>query len=164
MKTRELAIGALLAALSLVIPTAFGFLRVTIPPWTATLTSHVPTMLAMFVSPVVALAVGLASGIGFLIATGLAIVAARAFTHALWGVLGAMLYKRGMKPWLVLAIVLPVHALLEALVVLPFGYSLYQGLVVVGVGTALHHTVDAAITLAVLGVVLRAAGRPAVKV
>ena len=163
MKTRELAIGALLAALSLVIPMAFGFLRVTIPPWTATLTSHVPTMLAMFVSPVVALAVGLASGIGFLIATGLAIVAARAFTHALWGVLGAMLYKRGMKPWLVLAIILPVHALLEALIVLPFGIDLKTALGLVGAGTALHHVADASITLIVLGAVLRATRRPSVK-
>ncbi len=161
MKTRELALGALLAALAVVIPLAFGFLRVTIPPWTGTLTSHVPTMLAMFISPMVALAVGLASGVGFLLATGTAYVAARALTHALWGLLGALLYKRGMKPWLVLTVILPIHALLEALVVLPFGFTLNQAFVVVGVGTAIHHVVDSAITLALLGLVLAATRKPA---
>ncbi len=159
MKTRELALGALLAALSVVIPIAFGFLRVTIPPWTGTITSHVPTMLAMFVSPAVALAAGLGSGIGFLLATGSAMVAARAFSHALWGLFGAILYKRGMKPWLVLLVILPIHALLEAAIVLPFGFDLQKALVVVGVGTTLHHVADSAITLATLGLVLLSQGK-----
>jgi niacin transporter len=159
VKTRELALGALLAALSLVVPIAFGFLRVTIPPWTGTITAHVPMMLAMFVSPVVALAAGLGSGVGFLLATGSAMVATRAFSHAIWGVLGALLYRRGLKPWLVLLTILPIHALLEAAIVLPFGFTLQRALVVVGVGTSLHHVVDSAITLLTLGLVLLSQGK-----
>lgn len=160
MKTRELALGALLAALAIVIPLAFGFLRVVIPPFTATLTSHVPVMLALLVSPVAALAAGVGSTLGFLVATT-PVVAARAAIHIIWGLLGALAYRRGMKAWTVLLLMLPVHALGEALVVLPFGFDLADAGLVVGVGTALHHLVDMGITLLVfaalnrLGVELR---------
>lgn len=56
----ELLYGAILAALAILIPTAFGgWLQVYIPPFSATLGSHVPTMLAMFISPRVAALVGI---------------------------------------------------------------------------------------------------------
>lgn len=152
--SREMTLGALLGSLAVIIPLAFGFLRVVIPPFTATLASHVPVMLGIFSGPVVALAAGLGSTIGFLIALG-PVVAARAFIHVIWGVLGAWLYQRGMKPWLVLLAMLPVHALGEVLVVLPFGYTLAAAGLVVGVGTALHHLVDMTITLAVFAVLVR---------
>ncbi len=151
---REMALGAILGALAVVIPLAFGFLRVVIPPFTSTLTSHVPVMLGIFGGPVVALAAGLGSTLGFLIALG-PVVAARAFIHVIFGVFGAWLYQRGVKPWLVLLAILPVHALGEALVVLPFGYDLAKAGLVVGVGTALHHLVDMGITLLVLAVLVR---------
>lgn len=154
VRPREMATGALLGALAVVIPLAFGFLRVVIPPFTATLASHVPVMLGVFGGPFVALAAGLGSTLGFFIALG-PVVAARAFVHVIWGVLGAWLYERGLRPWLVLLAVLPVHALGEALVVLPFGYNLATAGLVVGVGTALHHLVDMTITLIVLAVLVR---------
>ncbi|MEW6032543.1 MAG: ECF transporter S component [Bacillota bacterium] len=154
MKTREVALGALLGAVAVVIPLAFGFLRIVIPPFSATLASHVPVMLGVFAGPVVALSAGLGSTVGFLIAMS-PVIAARAAVHIVWGVLGALLYRNGMKPWLVLLVILPVHAIGEALVVLPFGYTLGQASVVVGVGTALHHLVDMGITLAILGVLIR---------
>ncbi|MCL6581835.1 MAG: ECF transporter S component [Firmicutes bacterium] len=155
MSSRNVTLGALLGALAAVIPLAFGFLRVTIPPFTATLASHVPVMLAMFVSPAVAFAAGLGSTVGFLLATSLWYVAARAAVHMVWGVLGAYLYRRGMRPWAVLSVILPLHMLGEALVVLPFGFDLYKAFIVVGIGTGLHHLVDMTITLAVLGALVR---------
>jgi len=153
-KTRQLALGAILAAIAVIIPLAFGFLRVIIPPFTATLASHVPVMLAIFAGPVVALAAGLGSTLGFFLTMPL-VVAARAAIHIIWGVLGAFLYLRGMKPWAALLVVLPVHALGEALVVLPFGWTLGQAGVVVGVGTALHHLFDMGLTLLIFGVLIR---------
>ncbi|HHY80897.1 MAG TPA: ECF transporter S component, partial [Thermoanaerobacter sp.] len=67
MKTREITIGGLLAALSLIIPLAFGgVLGIVIPPFSATLASHVPVMLAMLISPATAVFVGVVSAIGFL--------------------------------------------------------------------------------------------------
>jgi niacin transporter len=75
------------------------------------------------------------------------VIAARASVHIVFGVLGALLYRRGTKPWQVFVVTAPVHALGEALAVIPFGYTLHAALVLVGVGTLLHHTIDAAIAL-----------------
>jgi len=145
--TKELLYGALLTALALLIPLVFrGWLQIVIPPFSATLGSHVPVMLAMFISPIVAALVGVGSTIGFLITLG-PIVAARAAVHIFFPFAGAFLLRKGRKPWQVLALVAPLHALGEALVVIPFGFTPYSAIVVVGIGTLLHHSADAVITL-----------------
>jgi len=159
MTMKELLYGALLTALALLIPLAFqGWLQVAIPPFSATLASHLPSMLAITISPWVAVLVGLGSSFGFFVTLG-PIVAMRALTHALFGAIGARLYRRGLSLWQVLLITLPIHALAEAVVVMIFGFSLYQGLVIIGIGTALHHSADSAITLALYSS-LRKAGVP----
>ncbi|MGI6576148.1 MAG: ECF transporter S component [bacterium] len=151
MRTRELVYGALLTAFSLVIPLAFGgYLRVIIPPFTATLASHVPVMLSMLFSPLVAFLVGVGSTIGFLIVAG-PVVAARAAVHIIIGVLGALLIRQGRPYRFALLVTAPVHALGEAFIVLPFGFDLFHGLYVVGVGTLLHHGIDALIALLLVG-------------
>jgi len=147
MKTRELVLTAIFIAFSLIIPLFFP--KLVIPPFSATVASHVPVMLAVFLSPLSAIMVGLGSTIGFLLILG-PVIAARAATHIVFGGLGAVLFRRGVKPWQALLAMLPVHALLESLIVLPFGFSLYEGFIVVGIGTALHHLIDMAITLILL--------------
>ncbi|MEW8997116.1 MAG: ECF transporter S component [Thermoanaerobacter sp.] len=148
MKTREITIGGLLAALALVIPLAFGgVLGIVIPPFSATLASHVPVMLAMLISPVTAVFVGVVSAIGFLIKLG-PVIAARAAVHAVFGYVGAKMIQRGYSFPVALAVTLPIHAVLEAIVVMPFGFDFYKSFVVVGVGTMIHHTIDSAIALA----------------
>ncbi|HHV56976.1 MAG TPA: ECF transporter S component [Firmicutes bacterium] len=148
MRTRDLVYGALLTALSLVIPLAFGnYLRIYLPPFSATLASHVPAMLAMLISPAAAVLVGLGSALGFLVAMG-PVIAARAAMHAFFGLAGALLIRRGLSFRGALTATAPIHALGEALVVLPFGFTSYQAVVVVGVGTVLHHAADALIALA----------------
>ena len=42
---------------------------------------------------------------------------------------------------------MPIHALGEALIVLPFGFTLQKAGMVVGIGSALHHGVDSLIAL-----------------
>ncbi len=156
---KELLYGALLTALALLIPLAFqGWLQVSIPPFSATLGSHVPSMLALTVSPWVAVLVGIGSSFGFLVTLG-PIVAARAAVHIVFGAVGAHLYRRGFKLWQVLLLILPIHAIGESLVVMPFGLGWYQSLVLVGIGTILHHFADSAITLALYGA-LKKAGVP----
>ena len=49
-----------------------------------------------------------------------------------------------------LLITLPIHGIGEALIVLPFGLSLYDAGLVVGIGTMLHHAIDSVISLGVL--------------
>ncbi|HHT01224.1 MAG TPA: ECF transporter S component [Firmicutes bacterium] len=148
-KTREVIYGALLTALALLIPLAFGgYLGVFIPPFSATLASHVPLFLSMLVSPLAAFMVGAGSALGFLIKLG-PIVGARAATHIIVGLAGALLIRRGTSLPAVLAATAPLHGLSEALVVLPFGFPLSFALWVIGFGTLLHHTADSLITLAV---------------
>jgi niacin transporter len=157
MKTRELTLGAMLSAITLLITFVFaGFLMVSLPPFTATIMSHVPLFLAMLVSPLVAVMVGLVSALGFFIKLG-AVVGARALMHAIIGYIGAVLIKKGISFPKVLAIVMPFHAILEALVVVPFFvYSLEKIIIVVAIGTALHHIVDSVIAVFFAKVLKRA--------
>ncbi len=155
MKSRELAIGGLLTAFALLIPLAFGgVLGITIPPFSATLASHVPVMMAMLISPMVAVMVGLGSGLGFLIRLG-PVIGARAATHAVWGYLGALLIERKMAFPKVLGVLLPVHALLEVAVVMALaGLAFGQAMYITGLGTGLHHAMDSVIAVG-LAVTLR---------
>lgn len=66
MKTnsvKRLTISALLIAMGIIIPMVMP--RITIGPASFTLASHVPVFIAMFISPVVAIAVSLGTGFGF---------------------------------------------------------------------------------------------------
>lgn len=153
MKIKEIVWGGLLTSLALIIPLAFGgFLGVTIPPFSATIASHVPVMLAMLISPTVALMVAAGSAIGFLIKLG-AVVGARASMHIIFALIGAYMIKRGFSFKTALITTLPIHAVSEALIVLPFGFTLQKAGLVVGIGTALHHSVDSIIALAVFALV-----------
>ena len=155
MKTKEMIYGAILTSLALLIPLAFGgYLGVTIPPFSATLASHVPVMIAMTISPLTAFAVGAGSALGFLIKLG-PVIAARAGMHIVFGVAGALLYKKGMGLSKVLILMLPVHAISEALIVIPFGFDLYKAGVVIGIGTGLHHIVDSIITIFISGLLIK---------
>lgn len=149
MKVRELTIGGLLTALAIVIPIEFGFLKVIVGPFTATLTSHVPMFISMLISPTIALFVGIGSTIGFLM-TAPTVVAARAASHIIVGFTGAVLIKRGMPMAKAFALTAPIHAIIEALVVIPFGWTAYSVLITVGLGTAIHHTVDAVIASSII--------------
>lgn len=125
MRTVELAMGSVLTALALAIPLAFrGTLQFYIPTigYSATLASHVPVMLSVILGPSVAGLVGTASTIGFLATLG-PVVAARAATHILWGVAAAFAVKKGMSfPKALFLVALPLHAIPEGLVVIPFAY------------------------------------------
>lgn len=151
MKTniRKMTYAGLLTALAIIIPINFGFLKIQIPPFTATIAAHVPMFISMIFGPWVAVAVGLGSALGFFI-TSPAVVAARAFMHIFVGLTGAMLIKKKIPMTKVILITAPIHGALEALAVIPFGFTVYKILVVIGVGTILHHLVDGAISLVLI--------------
>lgn len=146
---KKLTYTGLLTALAIVIPLAFGFLKIQIGPFSATLASHVPMFVAMFLGPAAAAMVGVGSALGFLISAP-PVIAARAFMHTFVGLAGAFLIKRGVSFGKVVAITAPIHAILEALVVIPFGFTMYKILVVVGTGTFLHHIIDGIIAYALV--------------
>ncbi|KMT22082.1 hypothetical protein [Clostridium cylindrosporum] len=150
MKIKKMVLTGLLMSLAIVIPVMFGgFLRITIPPFSATLASHVPIFLSMFLGPLAAAVVAIGSAIGFLI-TSPAVIAARAFMHLGVSVIGSYMLKSGKSYWTTMIVIAPIHGLLECLVVVPFGFDLYKAFIVVGIGTILHHFVDAVITKAIL--------------
>ncbi|MDD7793287.1 ECF transporter S component [Clostridium sp. 'White wine YQ'] len=146
-KIKNMIYAALLIAISIIIPLYFGFLKVVIGPFTATIASHVPLFIAMLISPAVALAVGLGSALGFFITSPL-VIAARALMHTVVGGVGGYLVKRNVPFKYVILITAPIHGTLEALAVIPFGFTVYKVLIVVGVGTIIHHFVDGAISVA----------------
>jgi niacin transporter len=149
MKVKELTLGAVLTALAIVIP-MIVFLKIIIPPFTGTLASHVPMFISMFISPTVAVFVGIGSVIGFLISGLPPFVAARAAMHIIVGFVGAVLIKKGRPMTFAFGITIPLHAALEALVVIPFGWTMYESLVTVGLGTAIHHTIDAVLAVPII--------------
>ncbi|MDI3481651.1 MAG: niacin transporter [Tepidanaerobacteraceae bacterium] len=155
MTAKNLSIGALLTAFSIIIPVSFGaYLKIYIPPFSATLASHVPTMLAFLVSPAVAVMVGLGSALGFLIMLG-PVIAARAAVHAVFGLVGALLVRKGLSFENALLWTAPIHAFGEALIVMPFGFNLYTAFVVVGIGTLIHHFLDSIISVILVKTALK---------
>lgn len=145
-KTKQMVYAALLTALAIIIPIQFGFLKIVIPPFTATLAAHVPMMLSMLISPAVAVVVGVGSTIGFLISGMPMPVVFRAATHILVGYIGAKIIIKNKSYVKAAAITAPIHGLAEMLVVIPFiGLNLYQMLIVTALGSIIHHCVDSGI-------------------
>lgn len=158
MKTRELTLGALFSAMTLLIILVFSpFLKVAIPPFfTATIMLHVPLFLSMLVSPEAAGMVGVITAIGFMLTPLGPIVALRALMHGVVGYMGGMMVKKGVKYTYALGATLPIHALLEGMVVViamgltPEGIK--YALTVVALGTAIHHGIDAGISIIFAGI------------
>ena len=154
-KIRKMMFAAVLIAISIIIPTQFGFLKIIIGPFTATIASHVPMFLAMLIAPEVAIAVGVGSALGFFITSPL-VIAARASMHIVVGYVGALIIKKDKNLKKAIAITAPIHGILEGLAVIPFGVSAYQFIVVVAVGTMIHHFVDGAISYALANALAKA--------
>lgn len=151
MNVKKLTITALLTSLAIVIPFVI-FFKVWIPPFSATLGSHTPMFISMLLGPEAAIMVGLGSALGFFLNLG-PIIGARAAMHIIVGVIGAGLIRKGMSFKKVAIITAPIHGLLEVLVVLPFvDFDAYNILLVTGVGTMLHHAVDALIAYVIINV------------
>jgi len=154
MKTKEMAIAAVLAALAILIP--YFSITLPIPPFTATFASHVAVIIAMFVSPWVAMLAAIGSAVGFWLKGLGPDVFARAMTHVIFAVSGAYMIKYLVKKTyhivFVAAITGILHALAEAIIVLPFGgkYTLAVAFGIVGVGTLIHHCIDFVIALVIV--------------
>ena len=156
-KTKKMVYAALLTALAIIIPIQFSFLRVYIPPFSATLAAHVPMFIAMLISPEVAIVVGIGSTFGFLL-TGLdMVVVFRAATHILVGYIGAKIIEKNRNYSMAAIITAPIHGLAEMLVAIPFiGLDMYQLLVVTCLCGMIHHAIDAVIAGAIVKAVSKA--------
>lgn len=153
MKTRELTMGALFSAMTLLIILVFSpFLKIAIPPFfTATIMLHVPLFLSMLISPGAAAMVGVISAIGFMLTPLGPVVALRALMHGAVGYMGGWMVKKGVRYTYALGATLPVHAFLEGIIVIiAMGLTpeaIKYALIVVAAGTAVHHGIDAGISI-----------------
>lgn len=159
MNTKKLTITALLTALAIVIPMVMP-VKVVMPPFSATLASHTPLIIAMFISPASAVVTSLGSALGFLFSLG-PVVSARAAMHVLFTLLGAVMIKKRKNFYLTLILTLVVHTLSDMGTVWAiaklFGMSSIlkeqaMSLVqwTIALGTSVHHVVDYAIALAIV--------------
>ncbi len=152
LKTKDLVLAALLTSMAIIIPNVFPSLP--LGPFTATAFSHLPVMIAMFISPVVALAAAVGSAVGFLIRfASMLWVPARAAMHIPFAVAGALMLKKRVNPYLVCFVTLLMHATLEVLILYPFLGTMPQKdmwEMLTFVGTAIHHVIDFAVAAIVM--------------
>lgn len=168
LRIYRLTVAALLVAVGILIP-MFMPLKVYIPPMSFTLASHVVIFIAMFLSPMTALAVAVGTTVGFVF-SGLPVdVWLRALSHVVWAVLGALWLRRRpgilyrpVQSGLFCLAVAAVHALLELTVIFTLFFGGFGGvaekfqeagyvaiLLLVGLGTVIHSTVDYILSLLV---------------
>lgn len=171
---RQLTIASLLIALGVIIPMVMP--RISIPPASFTLASHVPLFIAMFFSPAIACAVALGTAFGFFL-TAPVIIALRALSHIVFAWIGAKYLQK--NPSIVLSngklnLLSPrfqfynlwigvIHAVVEIGVVSLFffmgnmpetyyseGYF-YTVFILMGVGGLIHSMVDNTLALFLAG-------------
>ncbi|MCI9292399.1 MAG: hypothetical protein HFF02_03730 [Erysipelotrichaceae bacterium] len=172
-KIHTMVLSALLIAVGIVIP-MFMPLKLVIEPASFTLASHVPIIVSMFVSPIVAITVSIGTTIGFLMGGFPISVVLRAFSHVVWAGLGAWYLKqhpRTFKNWkttfvFILAIGL-LHAICEVLIITPLYISdalpyanyakgfLYSIFTLVGIGTVVHSSIDFVLSIIVWKVLVK---------
>ena len=161
-RIQTLSIAALLIAVGTVIPLFMP--KIIIGPMSFTLASHVAVMIALFISPAVAIAVSLGTTLGFMIAGFPFVVVMRALSHVIWALAGAMYIKKNpdifetpLKAVRFNLAIAFLHAIGEMIVVVPFYFGAgmdvqtfsYMVFGLVGLGTLVHSAVDFVITLVV---------------
>lgn len=162
-RVSKMVLSALLCAIGIIIP-MFSPLKIVLEPASFTLGSHIAIMIAMFISPSVAVAVSLGTTLGFFFGGFPIVIVLRAATHVVFALAGAVLLKK--KPQLLRSVaqsflfslgIAVVHALCEVAVVTPFYFGdgmstayyakgfVTSVLLLVGVGTIVHSMVDFAL-------------------
>lgn len=151
--TKKLTASALLIALSILIPLVFGNtpLKIYIPPFSATLGSHIPMFIGMFLGPFEAIVIGIGSALGFMLSMGNPVIALRAASHIVVGYVAAKMILKKMSYTKATIFTAPIHGILEGLVVLILTPSAGMSFVwITAIGTLIHHLVDAAISMPII--------------
>ncbi len=164
-KTRELVLAAILTALAIII--TYSPVKLNLPFFTLTLGAHVPTFLAMFVSPWVAVMSVIGSCIGFFLAIPAPnnlLVVVRAALHIIFVLAGMKMLDKKMNIFLVIILTSLLHSVAEGIavyvltpVIIPDSptTSLWAAWIALA-GTFVHHYIDAAIATPILLALSRA--------
>lgn len=161
-KIYTMMLSAILIAVGTVIPLFMP--KIIIGPMSFTLASHVAIMIAIFISPQVALAVSLGTTLGFFMAGFPFVVVLRALTHVTWALAGSIyakknptLFESPKKTLLFNISLASIHAIAEMIIVIPFYFGptidaqtfFYLIFGLVGLGTLVHSSIDFVISLVV---------------
>ncbi|MDF2537604.1 MAG: hypothetical protein K0S76_625 [Herbinix sp.] len=160
-KVLSMTITAMLCAIGIMIPQVAP--RFVMGPISFTLASHVSIFIAMFISPVTAIAVAIVTTLGFLINGFAPEIVLRAASHLIFAALGSFLLQKNggimqsMKKATVFSLLIAVvHAVSEVTAVAIFyqitgvtSSSFFKMVIIgVGAGTLIHSMID--FTIAVL--------------
>jgi len=159
-KLQILLISAMLCAIGIIIP-MFSPLKVVLEPASFTLGSHIAIFIAMFVSPVCALAVAFGTTVGFFLGGFPLVVVMRAATHIVFAGVGSVVLakrpetlEKPVAASLFALLISVFHAISEVAIVMHFyfgnrmsGAYYSKGfftsvILLVGVGTVIHSLVD----------------------
>ena len=163
-KLQLMTLSALLSAIGILIPMFAP--KIILEPASYTLASHVPIFIAMFISPYVAIAVAIISGLGFLMSGFPIVIVLRALSHIVFAAIGAFMLKKNgnllnsPKSTVLFGLFVSlIHAVMEVGVVTFFywgsgmtsayyekGY-LFAVIGLVGLGTVIHSMIDFMIAL-----------------
>ena len=160
----NLVVCALLCAVGIIIPT-FSPIKILIEPASFTLASHVAVFIAMFISPLCAVAVSLGTTAGFFLGGFPLVVVMRALTHVIFALVGAMIIRRDrtllkspVRSTLFSFGIGVLHGVCEVAVTIPFFFAgmlpaanydkgfMTSVILLVGVGAVIHSMVDYAIS------------------
>ena len=166
-KVMQMIFAALLCAIGIIIP-MFSPFKIVIPPASYTLGSHIPIMIAMFISPPVAVAVCLGTTAGFFLGGFPLVIVLRAATHLIFALIGAIILKINpqilKKPFTLIVFgvfINIIHGICEAIIVTPLyiGGSLTPAnytngwfisiILLVGIGTVINGFVDYLIAIVI---------------
>lgn len=152
MTTKNLTVAGVLSALAILFPMIMPKLEFGV--FSMTLLSHAPIIIAMFISPLVAVLVEICATIGFLLRGVALVIVARAAVQILFVVIGAFMLKKHQNIILVGIVTLILHAVAEALIIIPFILGGEQALLaqmwLTFGGTAIHHVIDFIISVAIV--------------
>ena len=160
-KISKISIAGVLIAIGIVIPMISPF-KIIIEPASFTLASHVVIFLAMFISPVMAIAVSAGTATGFLLGGFPLVVVFRAFSHVIFAGFGAYYFHHSktnmttVKLRIFSVVIALIHGVTEIIVSSTFYFAQNLGnlndymrlvILLVGVGTFAHSLIDFEIAL-----------------
>lgn len=158
-KTKELVLASILTALSLLI--TYSPVKIDLQFFTLTVGAHVPTLIAMFISPWVLAMTIIGSCLGFFMvipAPNNIIVVVRAATHIFFALAGYGLLKKGkLNIVLIILFTALIHAIFEGIsvyiltpIVLANSTAVGSAAFIALSGTFVHHLLDAVICIPIL--------------
>ncbi len=164
-KVYSLAVSALLCAIGIILP-VISPIKIILEPASFTLASHVVIFIAMFISPATAISVAFGTTIGFFLAGFPIVVVARASTHVIFALCGALILRKNpfilnkrISAFIFSFCIGLLHAVCEVIAVMPFYFGNHMSqayyakgfftsiFLLVGIGTVIHSMIDFEIAL-----------------